>query len=292
MDSAVMEGLDKEGVFAMDNSVYCEGIAKSLLPEGHDYKFEKIDVISELDENGEIQVDIVGRVNVQTVEEVKTFLGEFYSSSGSSFNIKSGRADRKRRKDVEIHGYRKCIMQVHQTNPKRPKCEGLHQDCPAEINFRLEKPKTVLPRDSAELIDRKNLALKFPMWFNIKYRHNHEINRQDHKRFRTVGQETKESFVALFEEDLTPSAAWEQHRKNIQMKYPEDYSMKFGDRHICPDYFWVFRFYRKWIGDTLGSYDGVDAYMKTVKFVKDYNEKTKASDPLDEGINIHIRYSI
>ena len=130
---------------------------------------------------------------------------------------------------------------------------------------------------------KKRLASEFPLWFHIKYSHNHEINRQDHKRFRTVGQETKEEFIALFEQDLTPSAAWEAHRKNIQEKYPDDYEMKFGDRHICPDYFWVFRFYSKWITDTLGSYDGVDAYKKTVEFVKEYNEKTKATDPLDEG---------
>ena len=119
---------------------------------------------------------------------------------------------------------------------------------------------------------KKRLASEFPLWFHIKYSHNHEINRQDHRRFRTVGQETKEEFIALFEQDLTPSAAWEAHRKNIQEKYPDDYEMKFGDRHICPDYFWVFRFYSKWITDTLGSYDGVDAYKKTVEFVKEYNE--------------------
>ena len=65
---------------------------------------------------------------------------------------------------------------------------------------------------------------------------------------------------------MTPSAAWEQHRKRVQEKFPEDYPIKFGDRHICPDYFWVFNFYRKWITDKLGSYDGVDAYAKIVYF--------------------------
>ena len=59
--------------------------------------------------------------------------------------------------------------------------------------------------------------------------------------------------------------------------------MKFGDGHICPDYFWVFKFYRKWIVDTLGSYDGVDAYVKIVQHIKVYNQKTLASDPLEEG---------
>ena len=120
---------------------------------------------------------------------------------------------------------------------------------------------------------------EFPLWFHIKFIHNHEINRQDHKRLRTVSQETKLEFISLFEQDFTATAAWEQHRKKIQEQYPEDYAMKFGDRHLCPDYFWVFKFYRKWIQDTLGSYDGVDAYVKILQFVEEYNEKNLKDFP-------------
>ena len=101
-------------------------------------------------------------------------------------------------------------------------------------------------------------------------------------RLRAVSQETKDAFVSLFEQDFTPSAAWEHHRKNIQEEFPEDYNLKFGDRHLCPDYFWAFKFYRKWIQDTLGSYDGVDAYVKVVEFVKEYNEKKVKDTSLDE----------
>jgi hypothetical protein len=93
-----------------------------------------------------------------------------------------------------------------------------------------------------------------------------------------VGQETKYAFVEMFKQDMTPSAAWEEHRRTIREKFPEDYH-----RHICPDYFWVFKFCRKWITDTLGSYDGVDAYVKVVEHVKNYDEKTKAEEPLKEG---------
>ena len=72
---------------------------------------------------------------------MKSFLEEFYASSGSTFNVKSGRADRKGNKDAEIYGYRKCIMQVHKPNTENPRMKGLNQNCPAELNFRLEKPK-------------------------------------------------------------------------------------------------------------------------------------------------------
>ena len=86
---------------------------------------------------------------------------------------------------------------------------------------------------------KKSLIAKFPLYFVIRFIHNHEINRQDHKRFRPVSHETKEEFIILFEDDLTPSAAWEQHRKRVQEKFPDDYPIKFGDQPICTDYFWV-----------------------------------------------------
>ena len=122
---------------------------------------------------------------------------------------------------------------------------------------------------------------EFPLHIHIKFTHNHEINRQDHKRYRNVGQDTKDIFIAMFEDDLTPSAAWEKHRKDIQEEFPDDYHTKLGDRHVCPDYFWTFNFYRKWIIETLGSYEGVDAYVKIVEFVKEYNEKTTKNNPID-----------
>ena len=122
---------------------------------------------------------------------------------------------------------------------------------------------------------------EFPLHIHIKFAHNHEINRQDHKRYRNVSQDTKGKFTAMFKDDLTPSAAWEKHRKDIQEEFPDDYHTKLGDRHVCPDYFWTFNFYRKWIVGTLGSYEGVDAYVKVVEHVKEYNEKTNRNYPSD-----------
>ena len=134
--------------------------------------------------------------------------------------------------------------------------------------------------------EKKCLVARFPLWFHIKFTHNHEINRQDHKRMRAVSQETKDVFVNLFEQDYTPSAAWEEHRKQIQEQFPSDYAMRLGDRHLCPDYKWVFNFFSKWIKDTLGSYDGVDAYVKIVEFVKEYNEKKSKENSSDSHAKV------
>ena len=124
----------------MNEDVYSETIAKNLLPENKNYHFENISLISALDENGEVKIDIVGRTDVSDVNGAKLFLENFYASSGSTFNVKSGRADRSG-EHCSIRGYRKCMMQVCQKNVNKPRMKGRHQNCDAELNFRLDKPK-------------------------------------------------------------------------------------------------------------------------------------------------------
>ena len=46
----------------------------SILPEGYNYHFQSIEVISEMDINGEMQIVITGRTNVKTVDDTKRFL--------------------------------------------------------------------------------------------------------------------------------------------------------------------------------------------------------------------------
>ena len=142
MESDRVEGMEEE-VVAMEEAEYNKGMANTILPDGYDYHFKEIKVISDMDEHGEVMMDITTRVNVKTTKDLGIFLEEFYESSGSNFNIKSGRPDRKG-KNTELFGYRKCIMQVKQKKPDNPKRKGLHQDCPAELSFRLDIPKVKL----------------------------------------------------------------------------------------------------------------------------------------------------
>ena len=132
-----------EETVAMNEKLYNESLAKTLLPEDRNYSFESINLISELDENGEIKIDIVGRTDVNDEKGVKTFLADFYSISRSTFNVKSGRADRSGEHCL-IRGYRKCMMKVCQKNVNNPRRKGLHQDCDADISFRLDKPKVMV----------------------------------------------------------------------------------------------------------------------------------------------------
>ena len=73
-----------------------------------------------MDINGEMQIVITGRTTVKTVDDTKRFLTDFYDSSGSTFNVRSGRADRKGKETV-IWGHRK-YRRRKRLNPKERDC--------------------------------------------------------------------------------------------------------------------------------------------------------------------------
>jgi hypothetical protein len=60
MAHETVEGIG-ESLFAMDDVTYSEGLAKSLLPENHKFKFKKMEVVRDMDEFGEIQMMVIGR---------------------------------------------------------------------------------------------------------------------------------------------------------------------------------------------------------------------------------------
>ena len=79
------------------------------------WDLENIKIISDIDEYGEVKMEIMGRADVRSVDGVKKFLGELCSRSGANFNINSGKPDRSG-KDSGLQGFRKCMMQVKQTH--------------------------------------------------------------------------------------------------------------------------------------------------------------------------------
>ena len=60
MARETVEGIG-ESLIAMDEVTYSEGLAKSLLPENYKYKFEKMEVVSDMDKFCEVQMMVIGR---------------------------------------------------------------------------------------------------------------------------------------------------------------------------------------------------------------------------------------
>ena len=66
----------------MNEKEYSELIATGLglLPEERDYRFEAVNLISDMDENGEVKIEITGRTDVCDKTGAKKFLSDFYTS--------------------------------------------------------------------------------------------------------------------------------------------------------------------------------------------------------------------
>ena len=128
-------------------------------------------------------------------DEVKTFLQEFYQSSGCTFNMQTGRQDRfldTATARAKLRGHRKCIMTVCEKNWKENKQPGKNTNCSACINFRLENPKAF--RNEEIIRDKED----FPLWLKINFDHNHSLNRAEFLKFRSVSDVTKSEYTKLF----------------------------------------------------------------------------------------------
>ena len=250
----------------------------NILPEGREYKLEDWKLCDRPMVSDDLQFEVEGRVNVRTKEETLLFLEEVYNSTGTSFNIQSGKPDRPGR------GNRKCVMNVFHNkekskNLKRPE---LQRKCPATITYRLDQAKEILARDPPERVAKKTLERDFPLFFSFKMIHNHQTNRHEHSRFGTVSEETKRRFIELFDEGLTASAAWHAFRDEIVKNNPENYHILLGNRRVVPDYFWPHKFFSKWIEERLGSFEGVDGFKRLKHFVEEFDKRNQDIENLPE----------
>ena len=150
---------------------------------------------------------------------MKLFLNELNESSGCTFNIQSGRPDKKTSKDntrcrSKLRGFRECSMNVSHSKNKENLQPGKNTGCPASINFRLE---CGVGKNISEKQDRIN----YPLWLNVYLTHNHSVNRAEFFRFQSVSQDTKNAFTDMFNNGLTPSAAHVERRRQLKAQYPD-----------------------------------------------------------------------
>ena len=263
----------------MTKEEYAKGMLLSMLPEERDYHIEDVKIAYE--NEGEIKYEAIFRTNITTEKETRSFLEDLYDSTGATYNIKSSDGDR-RGKQSRYYGNRKCIMNVfHNTQSKDYQRPGLHRDCPASVRFSLENEKEYHKRDSDEKSAQKQIINRFPLQIKLDFQHNHQIYRHEHTRYLNVSEQTKKRFTDLFEDGLTASAAWHAHRSEISTN--RNAHIMLGNRRICPDYFWAFKFQRKWIEDKLGSFDGIDAYQKVQEFCKKFDETSQKDEKLPEN---------
>ena len=251
-----------------------EYLVQDFLPKNFEYKIKTCDVTEHSEQN--IRFDIELRVNVESENGVKSFLGEFNTSSGCTFNIQSGRQDKRQNKRSRYRGYRKCCMNVAHCEDKENRQPGKNTNCEASLNFRLENA-------SAEYKSVRKDREMFPLWVKIHFYHNHALNRAEYFKYLSASQDTKDIFIDMFQQGLTPSAAHGERRRQIKVEFPDTWPEVCADRSKLPSIFWVYSWHRRWLDKTVGSRDGLDAYERAEKMVKDFDNECKKEFPLGEA---------
>ena len=249
----------------------------SFLPEGYKYKIVQHSVIDQ--SSADVKFDADVRVNVKTEHELKQLLSEFNSSTGCTFNVMSGRPDKLpggAGARCGYRGYRKCSMNVCGSDNRKSRQPGKDTKCEASITFRVENPAS---KNKETVNDRA----QFPLSLNIKFSHNHALNRAEFLRYQSVSADTKAAYTDLFQQGVSPSAAHAEIKHRIKEEFPDTWPNKFADRSVLPSVFWVYYWHRQYMDSTFGSRDGVDAFNRAEEMVKQFNTECKKEFPLAGG---------
>ena len=182
---------------------------------------------------GDFRFDLEFRVNAVSEVDVKSFLSQLNKSTCCTFNISSGRQDKRQygaKAASSLRGYRKCAHNVATSADRGDKQPGKNTGCDACLNFRLENSVGKEPR-------AKLLRTTHPLWVSLHFHHNHKLDRAEFLKFLDVSQETRAAYLELFERGLAPSSAHSEMKKNIKNKYPDEWAEMFANQSILPSPF-------------------------------------------------------
>ena len=77
----------------------------------------------------------------------------------------------------------------------------------------------------------------YPLLLKLHHTHNHSIKSADALRYRPVTKEVEEKFLALFDENHSPSSAYQAYKDELADTHGDEYVKVSADRSIMPDYF-------------------------------------------------------
>ena len=252
-----------------------EEVLRDLLPANYEYKVVKFEMTEFEEDNIHFTAEL--RVNCESEGEVKVFLSTLNMSTGCTFNIASGRQDKRQDSGrCKFRGYRKCSLNINKTGDKPDRQPGKNTACPASVNFRLEKP---VASEKSVKTDR----MKYPLWIKLCFVHNHSLNLADYLKFLSVNEETRNVYWTMIEEGLLPRSAHIERRKSIKIDYPDTWPQIFADRSRLPSLFWVYKLHRQFLDSQIGSRDEVDVFEKSQQLIKQFDKDCQEQNPLPDG---------
>ena len=98
-------------------------------------------------------------------------------------------------------------MKIRLAKAKEP---GKNTNCPAELSFSISAPCNSIcgNKDTNTHFLRNQLPLEIKLF----YHHNHSIASADAGRYRPVSEDTKNVFIKLFDDNVSPSSAYRYRR--------------------------------------------------------------------------------
>ena len=254
-----------------NNSDY-EKTLLNILPTNYKYVINRVAIREENEIiPTEVKLEAEFRVSVGDGPSFDRFLSDFSQSSGTSYNKVSGWKDRSGKRAL-IQGVRKCIHNVKEkkgtselnkdkNKTGKMKEPGKNTECPAEMNLKILKHCESLCATNTHKNNNE-----YPLEVILYYNHNHAIQAADAMRFQPVSEETKNMFIKLFDEDLSPSSAYRR-----VLDFLETDAESFAKLYNVPDYKWVYNFHGKYVKDEFGSANGPDVFEKVREKIK-FNE--------------------
>ena len=152
---------------------------------------------------------------------------------------------------------------------------GKNTNCQAEIIFNISAPCNSKCQDFV-----KN---KYPLEIKLYYIHNHAIAAADALRYRPVSEETKQLFIDLFNEDVSPSSAYRRVIDHLDNDTDHTFA---ADRFHVPDYKWVFNFHAQYIKERFGSSNGADIFKN---YRRIFQNTTQKEEELWQRLNKQIK---
>ena len=263
----------------------------NVLPDNYEYLISEFLLKKKSKIAGESQFTTSFRVNLgenNNKDAVKKFLNELSHKSGTEY--KTDRGDREfLGKKTVISGSRECIHHVskrrsnsnknerHKGPGRQPgdeKVPGKNTDCPANLKFKLAG-EALYGSTKMRKTEQRDDVRKYRLGFELEFTHNHSIKSADALRYRNVSSDVKDTFLRLFQQDVSPSAAFSKYKDDLRESCETvgEFASMMADRSIVPDYFWVFHTYANYIVGKYGDLSGLNAYLKAVERINTYNEK-------------------
>ncbi|CAG8846926.1 34007_t:CDS:2, partial [Gigaspora margarita] len=112
----------------------------------------------------------------------------------------------------------------------------------------------------------------YPCIISMRFHHNHPFASSHATSFRSISNETKETFFRLFHAGHNPTSAYNTYLEEIQYENNEEI---LADRAVCPHKHNIYYLYQKYLDQFIGARNGKEMFSRLVDEVAEFNSNEK-----------------